>query len=41
MMLSTTKYMLLTRDVISDRTIPAGGSIVIKIGIYINQPPPS
>ncbi|MCL7390342.1 MAG: hypothetical protein LZ173_10515 [Thaumarchaeota archaeon] len=38
---STTRYMLLTRDVISDRTIPAGGSIVVKIGIYINQPPPS
>jgi hypothetical protein len=38
---STTRYMLLTRDVISDRSIPAGGSIVVKIGIYINQPPPS
>ena len=38
---SSTYYMLLTRDVISDRTIPANGSIVVKIGIYINQPPPS
>jgi hypothetical protein len=38
---STTRYMLLTRDVISDRNIPAGGSIVVKIGIYINQAPPS
>lgn len=38
---SSTYYILLTRDVISDRTIPANGSIVVKIGIYINQPPPS
>jgi hypothetical protein len=38
---SSTYYLLLTRDVISDRTIPANGSIVVKIGIYINQPPPS
>ena len=38
---SSTYYMMLTRDVVSDRTIPANGSIVVKIGIYINQPPPS
>jgi hypothetical protein len=38
---SSTYYLLLTRDVVSDRTIPANGSIVVKIGIYINQPPPS
>jgi len=38
---ASTYYMMLTRDVISDRNVPADGTLIVKIGIFINQAPPS